>query len=177
MRSSRTDWKYVVDTLLFLCFLGLAAVGLLMAFVIPEGRVEIGQSKFFLGLHRHQWGDIHLFLSLAFMALAVVHIVLAWSWVKGKARALFGRAWKAGIGLTVLAACAVPLVFWLALSKNDPAYADLGMGRGRQGLRVDVSDRRLPEPSAAVPAPAPAKDAAVLPSAAPESAVPTNAAL
>ena len=66
MKIGRTDWKYAVDTLMFLCVLGLVATGLLMAFVIPEGRVETGQSKYFLGLHRHQWGDIHLDLSLAF---------------------------------------------------------------------------------------------------------------
>jgi hypothetical protein len=141
MKFTRTDWKYLVDTLMFLCIVGIVLIGLLMGFVIPEGRLGPDQSKYFLGVHRHQWGDIHLYLSLAFTALVVVHIVLAWNWVKGKAQGLFGKLWKAAIGLTVLAAIVVPLVFWLAAPKNDPAYAEFGEGRGRQGNRVGEEDR------------------------------------
>ena len=146
MKLSRTDWKYIVDTLMFLCVVGIVLIGLLMGFVIPEGRLGPGQSKYFLGVHRHQWGDIHLYLSLAFTVLVVVHIVLAWNWVKGKAKGLFGKAWKAAVGLTVLAAVLVPLVFWAASSKNDPAYAEFGEGHGQQGRRVVESGRPAPEP-------------------------------
>jgi len=141
VKLSRTDWKYVVDTLMVLSILGVTLIGLLMAFVIPEGRLEAGQSKYFLGLHRHQWGDIHLDLSLALAALVIVHVVLAWGWIKGKARGLFGRSWAAAVGLTVLAAVLVPALFWLAASKNDPAYAEFGEGRGGQGRRFVEAGR------------------------------------
>jgi len=160
MKISRTDWKYLIDTLMFLCILGIVAIGLLMALVIPEGRVGPGQSKYFLGLHRHQWGDIHLYLSLAFAALVLVHLILAWSWIKGKASCLFGKAWKAAVGLTVLAAVTVPLVFWLAASKNDPAYAAFGTGRGRQAGPIGEHDQFLPKQPAAVMPAAPAAGAA-----------------
>lgn len=145
MKLSRTDWKYIVDTLMVLCMVGIVLIGLLMGFVIPEGRLGPGQSKYFLGVHRHQWGDIHLYLSLAFTALIIVHIVLAWSWAKGKAKGLFGKAWKVVVGLTVVAAVLVPLVFWIAASKDDPAYAEFGEGPGRQGRRVVESGRPEPE--------------------------------
>lgn len=144
MKFSRTDWKYVVDTLMFLCMVGIVAIGLLMAFIIPEGQVGPGRSKFFLGLHRHQWGDIHLNLSLAFAVLVVIHIVLAWSWVKGKAQGLFGKTWKAALGLTVVAAVLVPLIFWLAAPKNDPAYADLGTGHGRNEMGSERHGQAVP---------------------------------
>jgi len=146
MKLSRTDWKYLLDTLMFLCLLGIVAIGLLLAFVIPEGRAEIGRSKYVLGLHRHQWGHIHLYLSLAFASFVVVHIVLAWSWIKGKASALFGKSWMAALGLTALAAVIVPLFFWLAASKNDPAYAEFGTGRGRQTVPIGEHDRPHPAP-------------------------------
>jgi len=146
MKLSRTDWKYIVDTLMVLCMLGIILIGLLMAFVIPEGRLEAGQSKVFLGLHRHQWGDIHLYLSLAFTALVAVHLIFAWSWIKGKARGLFGKAWKAVLGLTVMAAALVPAAFWLAAPKNDPAYAEFGEGRGGLGRRFAEIDRPATEP-------------------------------
>lgn len=142
MKFTRTDWKYLVDALMFVCIVGIVVIGLLMGFVIPEGRLGPGQSKYFLGVHRHQWGDIHLWLSLAFSALVVVHIILAWNWVKGKAKGLFGKPWKVAVGLTVLAAVIVPLVFWIAAPKNDPVYAEFGEGHGgRQGSRVGEEDR------------------------------------
>jgi len=146
MKITRTDWKYVVDTLMFLCMVGIVLIGLLMGFVIPEGRLGPGQSKYFMGVHRHQWGDIHLYLSLAFTVLVIVHLVLAWSWSKGKAKSIFGKAWKTAMGLTVLAALLVPLVFWIAASKNDPAYAEFGEGKGDQGRQVLDGDRHLQEP-------------------------------
>ena len=146
MKLSRTDWKYTVDTLMFLCLVGIVLIGLLMGFVIPEGRLGPGQSKYFLGVHRHQWGDVHLYLSLAFAALIIVHIVLAWSWTRGKAKGLFGRFWKGAMALSVVAAVLVPAVFWLAASKNDPAYAEFGEGHGQQGRRVVESGRPALEP-------------------------------
>lgn len=140
MKFTRTDGKYLVDTLMFLCIVGMVVIDVLLGFIIPEGRLGPGQSKYFLGVHRHQWGHIHLYLSLAFTALLIVHVVLTWSWIKGKAKGLFGRIWKAALGLTVLGAVIVPLVFWAVTSKNDPAYAEFGEGRGQQVNRVESSD-------------------------------------
>ena len=151
MKLSRTDWKFAVDTLMFVTILGVVAIGVLMAFFIPEGRLGAGQSKYFLGLHRHQWGDIHLYLSLAFAIFAAIHIVLAWSWVRGKASCIYGKSWKAAVGLTVLAAVLVPAVFWLVAPKNDPAYAEFGTGHGRGGAWAHEHDRIMPEPPAAEP--------------------------
>ena len=55
MKLSKTDWKYIVDTLMFLCMVGIVLIGLLMGFVIPEGRLGPGQSKFFLVLLSFLW--------------------------------------------------------------------------------------------------------------------------
>lgn len=150
MKLSRTDWKYAVDTLMFLAFLGVVVIGVLMAFVIPEGPAEAGRSKYFLDLHRHQWGAIHLYLSLGFAGLVAVHLALSWSWVKGKAAGVFGKGWKAALGLTVPAALAVLFAFWLAAPKNDPAYAHFGEGRGRQapGMSEAARPAAIPPPDA-----------------------------
>lgn len=172
MKLSRTDGKYAVDTLMFLAFLGVVAIGVLMAFVIPEGPAEVGRSKYFLGLHRHQWGAIHLYLSLAFAGLVAIHIVLAWSWIRGKAATVFGRAWKAAVGLTVLASLAVPFAFWLASPKNDPAYAQFGAGRGRQSPRIvePAHPQAIPPPAAETAVAPPPEGAAEPPGEAPAPA-------
>lgn len=165
MKLSRTGLKYLVDTLMFLCVLGAAGIGLMMGFVIPEGSAAKSASKFFLGIHRHQWGNIHLFLSIAFTALLVVHLVLSWSWVKGKAGQIFGKAWKAALGLTLLAAFLVPFLFWLAAPKNDPAYAEYGAGVGLRWRQEAALGS-----AAKAPLPVPDDPAGVAPGAAPEAA-------
>lgn len=137
----RSDWKYLVNTLLFVSLAGMVFIGLLMGFVLGEGPAAGGRSKYFLGLHRHQWGEIHFFLSLAFTALIVVHLVLGWRWMKGKAGTKFGK--KSGLVLagTVVAAFAAPFIFWLFMTKNDPAFEVYGKGAGREDQRLQTGTR------------------------------------
>ena len=89
----KNDWKYLIDALLFVDICSIAAIGLLLAFVIPTGGGE-GVSKYFMGLHRHDWGDIHLYLSLFMLALLILHIWLNWTWVINSTKSYFGEKWK-----------------------------------------------------------------------------------
>ena len=88
----KKDLKYLIDALLFTDLTATAAIGLLMAFVIPSGRAA--ESKFFLGLHRHDWGDIHLYLSLFFLALLALHLWLNWTWITQATKSYVGEYWK-----------------------------------------------------------------------------------
>ena len=137
----RSDWKYLVDTLLFISLAGMVFVGLLMGFFLGEGPAAGGRAKYFLGLHRHQWGQVHFILSLAFTALIVIHLVLGWRWMKGKSGLLFGK--KSGwiLTATAIAACAAPFVFWLFMTKNDPAFEIYGQGAGRGEQRLQTGTR------------------------------------
>lgn len=92
----RNDWKCLIDALLFADLCSIAVIGLLLAFVIPSGKSP-ESSKFLLGLHRHQWGDIHLTLSLFLLGLLVLHIWLNWTWVASSARGYLGESWKKGL--------------------------------------------------------------------------------
>lgn len=73
---TRTDKKFVVDVLLFACLGAMVGIGLLMGFVLAEGPARSGAEKIFLGLHRHQWGLIHFWASLAFTELLIQHLIL-----------------------------------------------------------------------------------------------------
>jgi len=53
-RMNKHILKYLVDALLFIDMCSIAAIGLLMAFVIPSGQ-RAGGEKYFLWLHRHDW--------------------------------------------------------------------------------------------------------------------------
>jgi hypothetical protein len=145
----KTDWKYLVDVLMFLFMIGIMLVGILLAFVLKEGPAVRESDKFFLGLHRHQWSHIHLYLSLAFAVTLVFHLLLEWSWIRGKSQRLFKTAWKPVLGLILAAAVLLPFGFWLLSEKNSPAYAELGFGRGgsRGQLANQILERRLPPQS------------------------------
>ena len=130
----KSDWQYLIDTLLFICMLGIAFIGILMGFFLATGPSVRESEKYFLGLHRHQWGDIHLYLSLAFILLIILHLVLAWSWIKGKSQALFKKRWRTFITLTVLGAFIVVFLFWIFTPKYPQSYEDYGWG-GRSQLQ------------------------------------------
>jgi len=56
-----------VNVLLFVYICSVFAIALLLALVIPS---DMGRSveKYFIGLHRHDWADLHFYLAL-FLAL------------------------------------------------------------------------------------------------------------
>ena len=79
--------------MLFVDVCSIAAIGVMLAFVIPEGKA--GQaSKYFLGLHRHEWGEIHLWLSSLLLVLLVYHLWLNWAWIVQCSKHYFGNNWK-----------------------------------------------------------------------------------
>lgn len=75
----RNTINFLVDVVTLLVFFGLVETGLLLYFVLPPGSGKQGLSLW--GLSRHEWGDIHFWLSLAIIALIVLHVVLHWQWV------------------------------------------------------------------------------------------------
>lgn len=151
---NKNAWKYLVDTLLFICIFGLALIGILMAFFLAEGPTINDQSKYFLGLHRHQWGDIHLILSLAFIALTIIHLILAWNWVKAQSRRMFKDKAPLIISLTLVASILILFIFWAFMPKNSPLYSNYGRRSGefgRIGITEKSSQTTTTVPSPSVP--------------------------
>jgi hypothetical protein len=108
----KNDWKVLIDALLFVAVCSIAVIGLLMAFVIPTGHGQEG-SKYFLGLHRHQWGDIHLYLSLFMLGLLVLHVWLNWTWVVNSTKNYVGDYWKQALWMLCGAGIFVVFIAWL----------------------------------------------------------------
>jgi membrane associated rhomboid family serine protease len=69
----------VMNALLWLVCCAMAGTGLLLAFRLPPGS-RGGRGLSALDLSRHEWGDIHTWLSYAFLALMVAHLALHWRW-------------------------------------------------------------------------------------------------
>lgn len=86
---------------LWLSFCAMAGTGLLLAFRMPPGS-RGGRGLEALGLGRHDWGDLHTWISYVFMATTVLHLALHWRWLWQVAARR--RPWPivAGFGLGVL---------------------------------------------------------------------------
>jgi len=75
-----------IDMLLLLLMMPIAGIGFLIKYVLFSGiqrnpiygnNVELE----FLGLSRHEWGTIHLFLSITFLVLLILHIYFHWKMI------------------------------------------------------------------------------------------------
>jgi len=136
----KTDWQYLVDTLLFFCIVGIAFIGFLMGLVIPKGPVASESSKYFLGLHRHQWGNIHFYLSIAFVILVIIHLILSWKWIKGKARQIFKKGWGTMLILTACVSLLIIVLFWALYPKVPGTYEDYGVGAGKRERQLRLQE-------------------------------------
>lgn len=91
------------NLLLWLLFCIMSGTGVLLAFRLPPGS-RGGRGLSALGWTRHDWGDLHFWISIAFLALLLIHLALHWRWFWQIASKR--RAWPLlagfGVGLIVL---------------------------------------------------------------------------
>ncbi len=85
---NRNTVNFVLDVVMGGLGLCVLATGLLLGYVLPHGSGRRGAS--FLGLARHDWSGVHLWLALGLTALVVVHVLLHAAWVRHTA----GRLWR-----------------------------------------------------------------------------------
>ena len=99
---SRSSLNFVLDLVSFFVLLGLAITGFIMKYILPPGTGGTGRSlhdgagrgvqiQELWSMTRHEWGNIHFYLAVAFAALMILHIILHWSWIKCYVRSSFIR--------------------------------------------------------------------------------------
>jgi hypothetical protein len=98
--NSKSKLNLSIDIVMFILLLAMAGIGFLMKYVVVSGerRNELYGNHVdleFLGLTRHQWGSIHLIISVTFIVLIALHIILHWKCIvsiyKGMFPSLFLR--------------------------------------------------------------------------------------
>ncbi len=137
----RTNLNFLVDALAAIALLGLTGTGILLTWVLPPGT---GHSLLLWGLGRHDWGDVHFWLAVAFIGGIVLHVLLHWAWVVITCASL-GRGHPCAVGsgkralaglLTVLACAAMLGGFWyLAVASVQPTGDTSEHGRGEARRR------------------------------------------
>ena len=101
--------NFIIDSLGFAGFVLLTATGVLMRYLLPPGS---GRSTTAWALDRHEWGSIHFWLAITFLAVLAFHLFLHWRWIvavlKGRPREGSGARVALGIvGLLALLALAI----------------------------------------------------------------------
>ena len=108
----RSDLNFVVDGLAFAMFVFLITTGAIMEFLLPAGS---GHSLTLWGFDRHEWGDIHFWISIAFLSLLALHLYLHWKWIfyvaRGRtSRTSNRRAWGVALGTVVVVVGALAIL-------------------------------------------------------------------
>jgi hypothetical protein len=103
----------------------MTGTGLLLAFRLPPGS-RGGHGLTALGWDRHEWGDLHTWISYGFLALILIHLALHWRWFWQIAAQR--RFWPliAGIGLGIVL---VLMILLQPVAREE----NVREGRGRQG--------------------------------------------
>lgn len=126
------------NLLLWILFCVMSGTGLLLAYRLPPGS-RGGHGLSALGWTRHDWGDLHFWISFAFLALLLIHLALHWRWFWQIASRR--RAWPllAGIGAGLMVMIGL---FCLPVKRQEsdaPATKSgekqRGMGRQYRGGR------------------------------------------
>lgn len=111
----RSSLNFIIDLVGLVNLLALAFTGFIMKYILPPGtgglalRRSLAEGGLGRQLHggrgrehiedfwsmtRHEWGSIHFYLAVLFIALIIVHLILHWSWIKSYIKSLFGLAQK-----------------------------------------------------------------------------------
>lgn len=84
--KDKSKTNLFIDIIMLILMMAIAGIGLLMKYVLVAGyernaiygnRVDLA----FLGLTRHEWGTIHLIVSLTFLGLLILHTILHWNMI------------------------------------------------------------------------------------------------
>ena len=132
--------NFVIDAVMFLSLMAMAGLGFLMRYVLPSGRdarAAYGSNLQFswVGWDRHDWGDIHLYLALAFLTLLVLHTILHWSQILGLFQRLVPNPrWRSRIAIIFLLLSLLLIYFPFLITPDSKAR-----GRGAGGHRSQVS--------------------------------------
>jgi len=131
----KSMFNLVLDALMLLCLASIAGIGLLVKFVLVAGyrRWEIydkNVSLSFFGMDRHQWGEIHFAIGVAFLALAVLHVILHWSMIVTIYRRLIPSRPVRWVVALIFVFVVISLFAFSYFVKPEVAEQGRGQGRG-----------------------------------------------
>ncbi len=144
-RLNRSQINFIIDIILMVVMMLAAGVGLLIKYVLLPGfqcNIKYGRDVdlAFWGLDRHQWGTVHLIISLVLVALVALHIVLHWRQIKCLYKNLVRDHQKRIVlAFGLLLVCAVLAIGPLFIKPQVVASVGHGTGRLHESTIEHVS--------------------------------------
>ncbi|MBM4053214.1 MAG: DUF4405 domain-containing protein [Planctomycetes bacterium] len=137
MKRSRQN--IIVDATAFVGFVLLTTTGILMHYILPAGSRRF---KSIWGMDRHEWGNIHFWISVVFLSCLTAHLFLHWRWVvnilTGKERK--GSGIRVALGIIgfmgVLAFAVSPLLSPVESTKEKTPGCDICLTRDHEKIQV-----------------------------------------
>ena len=128
----KTNLIKYVDIVAFVSFVFAVSTGVLMRYVLPP---RSGQAIEIFGLSRHEWGDIHFYITSTFLAILSIHLFLHWRFIQN----LFqGQVKEAGTSRLLLGLIGLFAVLAIAIA---PFVAPKEQSTESQGLHYGKSKR------------------------------------
>ncbi len=88
----------ILNLALYISFCLMVGTGFIIGYRLPPGS-RGGRGMSLLGMNRHEWGDVHLYISYGFIAMLIVHLCIHWKWlIKIASR---NRQWRLWLGLAI----------------------------------------------------------------------------
>jgi len=130
----KANWNGIVVALLVVVILVVMFIGILLGFFIARASGPQAE-KYLWGLHRHDWGDLHLIFSLTLITLVVIHFILHMIWIRSMSKQCLGLHWVMTLLILLLLAAGI-VTASVAIKRAYPGRYEqeekgFGPGRGR----------------------------------------------
>lgn len=116
----------LIDIAAFISFIFVVSTGVLMRYVLPP---RSGQYIEILGMSRHEWGDIHFYITFIFLVILSIHLILHWRFIRN---VLHGQIKEACTSRLILGLVGLLAVLALAIAPFVAPKEDSGISKGYQ---------------------------------------------
>ena len=148
-RIDKSKLNLCIDIILLFLLMAMAGIGFLIKYVLLPGsernqRYGSGVDLEFLGLTRHEWGTIHLVISIFFLVFIILHVILHWKMIVRIFKRMIPRKSLFVITASAIGAVSILLLILPLFVKPVVVERDhLQMNRGsRQGVQEQMRMNR-----------------------------------
>ncbi len=123
-KKNKTKINLAIDAVMFIVLMAMTGLGFLIKYVLVPGYkrnllYDSDLELYFLGLTRHEWGRIHLWLGFFFLVLLVFHILFHWKMIGSVSRQMVSARVLRFTIAVLIGVTGIFLVFTPLLMKPD----------------------------------------------------------
>lgn len=138
--------NFVIDCVMFVLLSAIVGLGLLQKYILIPGRerwAKYGRNVDLTlwGWDRHDWGVLHFYLALLFLAVLILHLILHWQIIVGLFQRLIPNPRTRTIVLWIFILLCLLLAYFPFLV--SPEVQEIGRGRGQgRGWRHSALEQK-----------------------------------